>query len=474
MTNGVLVTWLVGQGLYQWSDSDIGLLLGIPVITGSLIRLPLGLLADRYGGRGLMVLLLLVSSVPMYLLGKCDSYGSFLLASLGFGMTGGAFAVGIAYTSVWFSKKRQGLALGIFGAGNAGAAITSLCAPMMLDRLTDHGSNPDGWRDFPAFYAAALVVVALLFFIGTTPRRPVGSEGLTMRQRLDPLKDIRVWRFGFYYFLVFGAFVGLAQWLIPYYVNVYGMSVATAGAMAAIFSFPSGVIRILGGAVSDRWGARLTMYAVLLVCLIGCFLLIVPRMDIESPGRGVMARVPGVVESVSPTAITVSGRTYVVMPRPENWDGEARREGVLILPSSVMWQEALVLPGDTVIKNQLLARGTTHVYFQANVWIFTVLVFIVGIAMGIGKAAVYKYIPEYFPNNVGAVGGLVGVIGGLGGAACPIIFGWLLGLSGIWTTCWMFLAAISLACLVWLYVVVRRMVRAETIAARVASDVPRP
>jgi NNP family nitrate/nitrite transporter-like MFS transporter len=99
------------------------------------------------------------------------------------------------------------------------------------------------------------------------------------------------------------------------------------------------------------------------------------------------------------------------------------------------------------------------VYFQANVWIFTLLVFVVGIAMGIGKAGVYKLIPDYFPRDVGVVGGIVGVIGGLGGFVCPILFGTLLDRTGLWTTTWMFLAAVTLVCLVWLHVVVRRILR---------------
>ena len=111
--------------------------------------------------------------------------------------------------------------------------------------------------------------------------------------------------------------------------------------------------------------------------------------------------------------------------------------------------------GDEVVRRQLLARGVTRVYFQANIWIFTALVFVVGILMGVGKAAVYKYIPEYFPREVGVVGGIVGVLGGLGGFFCPVAFGLLLQATGIWTTCWMLFFALSLVCLVWLHLVVR-------------------
>ncbi|CAG0958030.1 partial putative nitrate transporter NarT, partial [Anaerolineae bacterium] len=95
----------------------------------------------------------------------------------------------------------------------------------------------------------------------------------------------------------------------------------------------------------------------------------------------------------------------------------------------------------------------------ANVWVFTALVFIIGITMGIGKAAVYRHIPDYYPKEVGVVGGIVGVIGGLGGFFCPIIFGYLLDLLGLWTTTWVFLFVVTLVCLVWMHQVVRRMER---------------
>ena len=103
----------------------------------------------------------------------------------------------------------------------------------------------------------------------------------------------------------------------------------------------------------------------------------------------------------------------------------------------------------------------THIYFQANVWIFTALVFVVGIVWGIGKAGVYKFIPEYFPHDVGVVGGIVGVICGLGGFFCPIAFGYLLRGTGLWTTCWMFFFVLTFACHIWMHIVVRRIMRAQ-------------
>ena len=459
MTNGVLVTFLVDNGLYSWDKAQIGWLIGTPVLTGSLLRLPVGVLTDRFGGRIVYALLMLVAAVAMYGLSLADSFAGFFLASLGFGISGASFAVGIAYTSVWFPKERQGTALGIFGAGNAGAALTSMLAPTILKQLTAGEAGLEGWRNLPRIYAAALLVTAVLFWFLTWTRKVADANSRTIRDRLKPLKVMRVWRFGLYYFLVFGGFVALAQWLIPYYVNVYTMSITVAGLMASIFTLPSGVIRALGGWMSDRWGARAVMYWVLATCLVTSALLIVPRMDIQAPGEGVMALKPGTVAEVRPDAVVVDGVTYPVVPPPQNTMGLTNDPDLLVLPHFESWQEPVVEPGQKVARKELLARGVTHVYFQANVWIFTALVFLLGIAMGIGKAAVYKHIPDYFPNDVGVVGGIVGVLGGLGGFVCPIVFGYLLKWTGIWTTCWMFFFGLSALCLFWMHKTVRSIMR---------------
>ncbi|MHC4393749.1 MAG: MFS transporter [Planctomycetota bacterium] len=457
MMNGVLVTFLVDNRIFTWDKVQVGWLIGIPVLTGSIFRLPLGVLTDKYGGRMVFSILLVLAAIPMYFMSAATSYSQFMLLSLGFGFTGASFAVGIAYTSVFFPKHQQGTALGIFGVGNAGAALTSMGAPFMLRWLTDSGANPEAWRTLPKIYAAALLVTAVLFFLFTTSKTVEHGRERSLAQRLAPLKQMRVWRFGLYYFLVFGGFVALAQWLIPYYVSAYAMPITTAGLMAAIFTLPSGLIRALGGWLSDKCGARAVMYWVLGACVVGTALLIVPRMNIESPGEGVMARASGVVTAVTTESVSVGDRTYTLKQRDPN--KALSPTGTLVFPTSDFWQVPAVEVGDQVKKKELVARGVTRIHFQANVWIFTAIVFVIGIAMGIGKAAVYKHIPDYFPTDVGVVGGIVGVLGGLGGFVCPIIFGYMLSSTGLWTTSWMFLLGVSAICLVWMHLVVRRILK---------------
>ncbi len=465
MLNGVLITYLVDNGVQRWDPAEMGWLIGIPVLSGSIFRLPAGLATDKWGGRVVFSVLLVISAAAMHVVSWCNSYWEFFFAGLGFGLCGTSFAVGIAYTSVWFPKARQGLALGIFGAGNAGAALTSFGAPWILRWLTDGGENLEAWRNLPKLYAGILLATGVLFALTTTNRVPVGSAAKTMLQRLEPLKYVRVWRFGLYYFFVFGGFVGLAQWLVPYYVNAYGTTVALAGALAACNSLPSGVIRALGGWMSDDWGARTVMYWVFGLSLICCLALSVPQMDIHAPGSGITARFAGTVEKVTDTEIVVRAPKAGVTSYPlhhkagELVTTEERNSGLLVWPRSMAWQEAVVKPGDAVAKRQLLARGMTHIFFQANIWIFTILSLLLGAVMGAGMAAVYKHIPDYFPCDVGVVGGIVGVLGGLGGFVCPVIFGYLLKATGLWTSCWMFFFVLIVVCLVWMHLVIRRMLQ---------------
>lgn len=458
MFNGVLVTFLVDNQVFNWGPVKIGWLLGIPVLTGSLFRLPAGMLTDKFGGKPVFVSLLFLCAVPMYLLSKADSFFLFALCSFGFGLAGVSFSIGIAFTSVWYPRERQGTALGIFGAGNVGAALTTLFAPTMLNRLTNSGANIDGWRQLPVYYALILAGMGVVFALFSENRKPASSSK-SFTKMLTPLKHVRVWRFGLYYFLVFGCFVAFSQWLMPYFVNVYYLPLVTAGLFASMFSLPSGVFRALGGWLSDKFGGRQIMYVVLTVSTLISLLIIVPKMEIYSPGQGVMAKRGGVVKEVTSTSIVIDEQSYLLKGKPEimtNFD-----DRMLIFPSKQAWQEPVVVVGQTVNKKELLAKGVTRIFFQANVWIFAAFVLILGISWGIGMAAVYKLIPDYFPEEVGVVGGMVGVIGGLGGFVCPIVFGYLLEWSGLWSSCWMFIFVLSLLCIVSLHYVVRKMMLAK-------------
>ena len=453
--NGTLVTYLTATQIFTFTETQVGWLIGAPILTGALSRVPLGILADRWGGRLVFGLVMLVSAAGLVGLSYSQGYSSFLLMSFAFGLAGGSFAVGIGYLAAFFEKHQQGTALGAFGMGNAGAGLTSLVAPYLLD-LFIAGSGPEGWRALPRCYAAALGLAGVVFFL-VAPAQPRSPVVHTLREQLAPLRDVVVWRLGLYYLLVFGGFVAIAQWLLPFSLNVYGLTVAGAGLVASVFSFPSGLIRAIGGWLSDRYGARPVMFWVFVVCVVCFAMLSVPRMEVVAPGEGVLAKAAGEVVAVSATEVQVGEKRHPVTPRPEL----DHRDEHALLPQIIHYQEPAVASGELVEKKQLLARGTTRVYYPANFWLYVGLVFVVGVATGIGKASVYKFIPDQYPNAVGAVGGLVGLIGGLGGFLLPLGFGWLLRTTGFWVSCFWVLTLVSVVCLVWMEVVARRIVQAE-------------
>lgn len=442
--NGVLVTYLVDKGIFNWTVVETGWLLGIPILSGSIFRLPIGILTDKYGGKIVFTVLLFLCSIPLFLLPFANSFWSFAVLSFFFGLVGTSFAVGIGYTSVWYPKSWQGRALGIFGMGNAGAAITTFIAPTLLNNLSE--KDPiNGWKTLPVIYGTALVIIGLLFIVAAKNKiNQAASKSMT--DLLSPLKNSRVWRFGAYYFLVFGFFVAYSQWLLPNFMNVYHTSLVMGGMFATMFSLPSGVIRAFGGYLSDKFGARKVMYWVLGSSIVISFLLMFPKMEVFTAGPGVMASTNGIVTEVSANEIIVNGKVHKVSEKQI-----ANKNETAIFPVKNSWQEVLVKQNQEVKKKELLAQGITQIKFSANLWVYVVLVILIGISWGIGKAAVYKHIPEYFPNEVGVVGGMVGLIGGLGGFVGPIIFGYLLNATGLWTSSWIFIFAVSVLCLLWMH-----------------------
>ncbi|HVJ78217.1 MAG TPA: nitrate/nitrite transporter [Hyphomicrobium sp.] len=270
------------------SEAEFGLLAGTPILTGSLARIFLGIWTDRFGGRLLFTLNMLAASAATALLVFANTYPQMLLAALGVGLAGGSFAVGVAYVSRFFPSGQQGTALGIFGAGNVGAAVTKFVAPFVLVAW--------GWHAVALIWAGALAVMAIVFWFTTSDdpviaeRRRAGASSKADGMDLSLLKDVRVWRLSFYYFFTFGAFVALALWLPRYLIGVYGFSIETAGMIGAAYSIPASIFRAYGGVLSDRIGARTVLYWCFGVSAIATFALSLPPTDYVVHGtRGAIA-----------------------------------------------------------------------------------------------------------------------------------------------------------------------------------------
>jgi len=451
--NAVLVTFLVSNELFYWSDVQIGILIAVPIFSGALSRIPLGFLTDKFGGRKIFPIVLLIAACFLWYASGAETFEDFLIASLGFGLAGGTFVVGMTYLLLWFPKERQGFAAGVYQMAGTGVALTTICAPRLLRYFTDHGANLDGWRMLPKFYALVLAITALLFIFSTFERKKEAHLEKSFLSKLALFKDARVWRFGLFYVFAFGAFIAVSQWLVLYYVSSYQLSLATAGLLSAAFSLPSSFIRMFGGWLSDTLGPRKVLYIVFSTSFILCLFLTLPPMELLSPGKTAIANMKGVVKKVSPTEILVvdsHGKQDFnpLTPKPQILSLFDKHTKHYIFPKFQAWQEPLVHEGQSVSQRQLLATGYTHVFFQANVIVFTILAVLLGMMLGIGVTAVFKYIPTYYPHDVGVVGGLVGAIGGVGGFFYPLIFGSLLNISGLWPSCFFFLAIMALLCYV--------------------------
>ncbi|MGL6069730.1 MFS transporter [Craterilacuibacter sp.] len=358
------------------NETEFGLLAAMPVLTGSLVRVPLGIWTDRYGGRIVFFLLMLSTVIPIWLMSYATAYWHFLVLALFVGLAGGSFSVGTPYVARWFPANRKGLAMGVFGAGNSGAALTKFVAPALM------AGAGGSWTIVPQVYSVAMLLTAILFWVfsASKPEHKV-SASVSFSDQMKMLKDPRVWRYCQYYSVVFGGYVAMALWMTKYYIGEYGFDLKYAALLAACFSLPGGVLRALGGWASDKYGAYQTTWAVMWVCWVAFFILSYPQTQF--------------------TIATING--------PQSF------------------------------------------HLGLSPLLFTGVVFTVGIAMAVGKASVFKFIADDFSDNIGAVSGIVGLAGGLGGFILPIMFGALLDITGVRTSCFMLLYGTVCVSLVWMH-----------------------
>ncbi len=357
------------------SGTAFGLLTAIPVLSGALLRLPVGAWTDRYGGRRVMGMLLVGCALPVWLVSYADQFWQLLIVGLVLGAVGASFAAGTPYVSRFFPPHRRGLAMGIFGSGTSGAALNLFVAPWIVDHYS--------WRMVPRVYAVALLITAVIFWALSAPAP--GSEGPhnfpRMRDQLRVLRNPRVWKYCQFYSLTFGGFTALSLWMPRYFVGEYGVGIAAAAALAACFSLPAGVLRAVGGGLSDKFGAHATTWWVLWVAWIVLFILSYPQTSL-------------IVHTVN---------------------------------------------------------GPATFHIGLNLWLFTPLLFVLGVALAFGMASTFKYLGDDFSENLGIVTGIVGLAGGLAGFLLPIIWGAVLDWLGIRSSAFMLLYGIVWVSLILIY-----------------------
>lgn len=338
------------------SDFQIALVVAIPVALGSVLRIPLGIIADRFGGRIVFTALMAYSIVPLVLLALLhDSFAQVVVLGFLLGVTGASFAVGVPFVNRWYDKQRQGLALGVYGIGTGGTVLAALTAP----KLAKSGSLAT-----PFWVAAVLIAAMTVIFwlIARDAPAPPPTGRLSFTAPLAVFKhNARAWALTLFYFLSFGGFVAMFLYLPKLLVGVHHLSKTDAGYRAAGFAFLAVIARPVGGWLADRIGAE----RVLRICFVG----------------------------------TIA-----------------------------------------------LAAGLAAAY--KDIVPLTICCLAVAVALGLGTGAVFKLVAAWFPNDVGAVTGVVGAAGGLGGFFPPLVMAIVKSATGSYVLGFILLSAVAVACLI--------------------------
>jgi NNP family nitrate/nitrite transporter-like MFS transporter len=326
---------------------QVSIALAIPVLLGSLGRIPLGILADRLGGRRVFVGVMVCSIVPAALLGWVNEYWELLVCGFFAGIALASFSVGVVFVNRWYPPRRQGTALGIYGAGNIGQSLAAFGAPLVAGAL----GYVWGFWTFALFTAVWLVLFVLL-----AVDAPGGGKA-RLADYLRPLREGRSWILSLYYFLTFGGFVAMAIYLPTFLTDTFKLTPGDAGLRTAGFVVLATAMRPVGGILADRIGGRRILLGVFAVTTIMAVFLACPLMSTFTVGALGMAA-----------------------------------------------------------------------------------------AIGLGNGAVFKLVPEYFPQSVGSVTGLVGAAGGLGGFFPPLVLGVIRQATGSFTLGFILLGLFSAAC----------------------------
>ena len=320
----------------------------LPVLLGSIGRIPLGMLTDRFGGRIVFSAVMVFSIVPAFLMGSVSDYQHLLLYGFFIGIALASFSVGVGFVSGWYSAERQGSALGVYGAGNIGQSLAAFGSPFIAAAA---GIRWGFWT-FGILLTCWLVVFAL--FARNAPRR---GGVKSFRDILQPLGDGRSWILSLYYFLTFGGFVAMAVYLPIFLTEMFKLTPQDAGLRTAGFVVLATLMRPIGGTLADKVG-----------------------------GRAIL-----------------------------KW----------VFPFTALMAIFLACPMMVT---------------------FTIGALGMAAAIGLGNGAVFKLVPEYFPNSVGSVTGLVGAAGGLGGFFPPLVLGIVREHTGNFMIGFILLALFALCC----------------------------
>jgi NNP family nitrate/nitrite transporter-like MFS transporter len=356
---------------FHLAPVQASIVMAIPVLLGSLGRIPLGLLTDRFGGRKVFSVTMALSIVAALMMGRVESYSQLLLFGFFTGIALASFSIGVAFVSGWYSAKEQGFALGVYGAGNIGQSLAAFGAPLLFARV--------GFRNtFWSF--AGLLAMWCLFFMIFGKDAPRTAPPKSFRQMVRPLRARMSWILSFFYFLTFGGFVAMSIYLPLFLTEIFRLTPQDAGLRTAGFVLLATVMRPVGGWLSDKKGG--------LTILLWIFPFV--------------------------TAM------------------------------------ALLLTFESMVPFTIGALGMAA-------------------GIGLGNGAVFKLVPQYFPQSVGAVTGLVGAMGGLGGFFPPLALGIIRQQTGSFFWGFGLLALFALLCLAVAKMTTQQQVKLRAFETDIAS-----
>lgn len=390
------------------SEVQLSWIIAAAALNGSLWRLPSGVITDRIGGRKVMTFLLLACAVPAYLVSRAESYGMLLVLAFFVGFVGNSFSAGIAWNSAWQPRGRQGFALGVFGAGNVGASVTKFVGPPLIAGTTVGAT-----------------------YLGVFP----GG-----------------WRFVPVLYAVLLVAMAAATWfLAPHEDRAPGASQPMMQQLAPLKQI------------------RVWRFALYYVAFFGAYVALaawLPTYYMDNFDVGLQTAAYLTASYIFPASLL---RPY------GGWLSDrfgARRVMYWSLGTMLVISAVLMMPNGHIVIDHADGRQTEHLGYAIGLGPFALLVFLLGCAMGVGKAAVFKHIPEYFPDNVGAVGGLVGMLGGLGGFFLPPLFAYTKAWSGFPSSTFFVLFVLTVACLAWMHWTVVHMLHTES--PSLARHIERP
>ena len=242
--------------IYHLSFVQKSVLIAIPVLLGSIGRLPIGILADRFGGRLVFGLLLLFCVIPAFGASFTHSYASLIGWGFVIGCAGTSFSVGVAFTSKWFPAEQQGTALGIYGIGNIGQSVAVFGAPALVAATGD--------RRIPFWIFGILSVIFGVLFLLLARNAPIKAQPKKIHEYFEVLqREPLAWILSLFYFLTFGGFVALGIYLPTFLKDIFGLRPTDAGARVAGFVMFATIMRPIGGWLADRYGGPQVLLLVL-------------------------------------------------------------------------------------------------------------------------------------------------------------------------------------------------------------------